>query len=278
MSEATTSEITAAMEIGKNQTQVIEIDDQKVLVTPEGHRADYDLDQHLDKYREAPKLINARVELHTAQAFIDYVNDFCDSNSAIFVDEANATFVAVLDYHKDTTKPRHCNHTATFKCKQTDEWSVWMRHDGDKMSQEDFALFIEDNADDITNPSAAEMLEIALTIKANTTCEFRQSQRLDNGQIQLTYNEVIDGRAGASGQLEIPQEITIAMQPFQGSGSYTRKARFRYRINQGKLAMWYDLIRPKKCIEEAVKDTLNEIKDSTNGVKVAQFYYGIPPR
>ena len=42
--------------------------------------------------------------------------------------------------------------------------------------------------------------------------------------------------------------------------------------------MWYDLIRPKKCIEEAVKDTLSQIKDSTNGVKVAQFYYGIPPR
>ncbi|MDO6805778.1 DUF2303 family protein, partial [Wenyingzhuangia sp. 1_MG-2023] len=95
--------------------------------------------------------------------------------------------------------------------------------------------------------------------------------------IQLTYNEVIDGRAGASGQLDIPQEITIAMQPFQGSDSYTRKARFRYRISHGKLAMWYDLLRPQKCIEEAVKDTLSKIQDPENGVTVSRFYFGRPP-
>ena len=276
--ESMQSAINAAFDIGRNQTQVISVDGLPVLVTPEGHEVDFDLDKKLDQYREAPKQISAHIQLHTAQSFIDYVNDFCDANSAIFVDEENAKFVAVLDYHKNTTDPRHGNHTATFTCKKTDEWSVWMKHDGDKMSQEEFALFIEDNADEITAPNSAEMLEIALTIKANTTCEFRQSQRLDNGQIQLTYYEVIDGRAGASGQLEIPQEIQIAMQPFQGSPTYTRKARFRYRINSGKLAMWYDLIRPKKCIEEAIKDTLAQIKNPNGGVKVTQFYFGSAPR
>lgn len=276
--ESMQSAINAAFDIGRNQTQVLNVGGLPVLVTPEGHRADFDLDKKLDQYRTAPKQIKAHIELHTAQSFIDYVNDFCDASSAIFVDEENAKFVAVLDYHKDTNNPRHGNHTATFTCKKTDEWSVWMKHDGQKMSQEEFALFIEDNADEIVTPSSAEMLEIALTIKASTTCDFRQSQRLDNGQIQLTYNEVIDGRAGASGQLEIPQEISISMQPFQGSPAYTRKARFRYRITQGKLAMWYDLIRPKKCIEEAIKDTLAQIKNPNGGVKVSQFYFGCAPR
>lgn len=275
---STATELMAAMEIGKNQTQVIAINNTPVLVLPEGHKADFDIAKHLEKYQPAPALIKAHVELHTAQAFIDYVNDFSDANTAIFVDEENAKFVAVLDYHKATDDPRHGNHTVTYQCKKTDEWNVWLRNDSEKMDQESFALFIEDNADEIVSPTSAEMLEIALTIKANTTCEFRQSQRLDNGQIQLTYNEVIDGRAGAAGQLEIPQEITIAMQPFQGSESYTRKARFRYRINHGKLAMWYDLIRPKKCIEEAVKDTLSKIKDPATGVKIQQFYFGLPPR
>tara|TARA_R110002167_G_scaffold188319_1_gene389858 strand:+ start:32046 stop:32888 length:843 start_codon:yes stop_codon:yes gene_type:complete len=277
----TTIELKNPMELvklGKDQVQILEIEGLPVLVTPEHLSVNFQTLAELDEFRETPRHLEASVELHTAQSFIDYVNDYADANTAIFVDEENAKFVAVLDYHKDTTSPRHCNHTATFQCKKTDEWSVWMRHDCDKMSQEEFALFIEDNADEIASPSSAEMLEIALTIKANTTCEFRQSQRLDNGQVQLTYNEVIDGRAGAAGQLEIPQEITIGMQPFQGSESYTRKARFRYRINHGKLAMWYDLLRPNKCIEEAVKDTLSKIKNPDNGVKVSQFYFGIPPR
>ena len=271
-------DLKTAFELGKNQVQVVEVAGTKVLITPSDFKTNAEIEKELDKYRETPKQISAHVELHTAQSFIDYVNDFSDSNTAIFINEDEAKFVAVLDYHQDTTKPRHGNHTATFKCKKTDEWSVWMNHDGKKMDQEEFALFIEDNADEIVNPTSAEMLEVALTIKANTTCDFRQSQRLDNGQIQLTYNEVIDGRAGASGQLEIPQEISIAMQPFQGSTSYTRNARFRYRISHGKLSMWYDLIRPKKCIEEAIKDTLKQIKDPATGAKVTQFYMGNPPR
>lgn len=279
MSEsAKKNDLQTALEIGKNQTQVIEVDGIKVLVTPSGHNVDLQLEAELDRFRDRPAQISAHVELHTAQAFIDYVNDFSDANTAIFINEEDAKFIAVLDYHEGTTQPRHGYHTATFQCKRTDEWSVWMRHDGEKMEQEAFALFIEDNADEIVQPTSAEMLEIALTIKANTTCEFRQSQRLDNGQIQLTYNEQIDGRAGASGQLEIPQEISVAMQPFQGSSSYTRKARFRYRISHGKLSMWYDLIRPKKCIEEAIKDTLSQIKDPTTGAKVSQFYMGNPPK
>jgi uncharacterized protein YfdQ (DUF2303 family) len=267
----------SVFQLGLNQSQVLEVNGLPVLVTPKDHAVDLDVNRKLDKYREKPALISQHVELHTAQAFIDYVNDYCDSDSAIFVNEETATFVAILDYHKDTTDPRHCNHTATFSCKKTDEWSTWLRYDGEKMNQEEFALFIEDNADEITHPNSAEMLEIALTIKANTECTFRQSTRLDNGQVQFQYNEQINGQAGASGQLEIPQEITVVMQPFQGSASYERKARFRYRINNGKLCMWYDLIRPKKCIEEAVKDTLNQIKKPDTGVKISKFYMGANP-
>jgi uncharacterized protein YfdQ (DUF2303 family) len=275
----TTLEIKNPLElinIGKNQVQLIEIEGLPVLITPDNLNLNFNTLAELDEYRETPRQISAAVELHTAQAFIDYVNDFCDADSAIFVDEAEATFVAILDYHRATDKPRHGNHTATFRCKKTDEWSVWMKNDGQKMNQEEFALFLEDNADEIVTPSAAEMLEIALTIKASVNCEFRQSQRLDNGQIQLTYNEIIDGRAGASGQLDIPQEIAIAMQPFQGSPSYTRKARFRWRQQSGKLTLWYDLLRPQKCIEEAVKDTLTQIRKPDTGVKVSQFYFGKP--
>ncbi|MFL0806710.1 MAG: YfdQ family protein [Oceanobacter sp.] len=267
-----------AIELGKNQVQLIDVDKMPVLVHPRDLEVNFHALERMDKYRETPRQIKNHVELHTSEAFINYVNDFCDEDSAIFVDQNEAKFVAILDFHRGTDSPRHGNHTATFKCQKTDEWDVWLKSNGKKMSQEEFALFIEDNADEIVHPVAAEMLEIALTIKANINCEFRQSHRLDNGQVQLTYNEVIDGRAGPSGQLEIPQEIKVGMQPFQGSDIYTRTARFRWRQHSGNLTLWYDLIRPKKCIEEAVKDTLNKIRDKDTGVKVTHFYFGEAPR
>ena len=61
--------------------------------------------------------------------------------------------------------------------------------------------------------------------------------------MQLTYNEEIDGRAGEAGQLRIPEEFFIALKPFLGGDTFCVPARFRYRIQEGRLVMWYELVR-----------------------------------
>ena len=77
----------------------------------------------------------------------------------------------------------------------------------------------------------------------------------------MTYQEEIQGSAGAAGQLTIPQKIKIALKIFRGdSAAYAIEANFRYRVKEGKLTMWYELIRPHLAKDDAVKNIVSIIK------------------
>lgn len=214
----------------------------------------------VEKMAPQPFHLRQKVTLLTPQSFIDYYNRFADDNSVIFFDSEKNTFTAILDYHQATTDgndPRHGHHQCTYTCPKTPEWSSWEQNDNKKMSQEDFALFIEDNLREITNPEPATMLEIATSLKAKMDVDWQSNIKLDNGQIQMGYRETINGQAGITGQLEIPQVFDLTLQPFVGGPAYPLQARFRYRINGGNLVLWYTLIRPRRIVDDATADVRN---------------------
>lgn len=43
---------------------------------------------------------------------------------------------------------------------------------------------------------------------------------------------------------------------------YAVEARLRYRIDGGKMQMWYELVRPHKILEDAVSAVWDEIADA----------------
>lgn len=271
------SDVAAAYEHGANRNEVIEMalpdgTPTQLLITHKDSAVDMDL---FEKLLPAPLHCETSVTLHDAQSFAEYLNKFSDDDTMVFIDLQQAKFVAIIDYHRADNAPQHGHHRATYQCPKTPEWNTWLKYSGEKMSQVEFALFIEDNAEEITNPQGAQMLEIAASLQATNKHDFSSAIKLDNGETQFAYNEVIDGKAGKNGQLDIPTEITVQLQPFQGGPAYERKARFRYRISNGGLMMWYDLVRPQKCIEDAVQDTLTQIK---NQVKGCNFLMGDAPR
>lgn len=212
----------------------------------------------LEKHLPAPVRIRERLNLLDAETFINYVNRFSTTASAVFCNGPEGrTFTAVLDYHQPD-QPSWGQHVASYKCPTTVEWGRWKQADRSKLNQADFAEFIEDNVKDIVQPdgnnnapTAADMLEISRTLEAKKNISFRQGTRLDNGQVQLTYNEQIDGRAGETGQLSIPEQFYIGVKPFLGGDAFCVPARFRYRITEGRLVMWFELVRPDKVLEEA---------------------------
>jgi len=214
-----------------------------------------------DKLRNSPLRVIQNTKHTTAKSFINYYNEFASENSVIFIDKEGPTFNAVIDYHGE--EPGWKDHTASFNLKKTPEFQNWTANNKKPMDQEQFALFIEENLEEITTPSGAEMLEIASSIQATTETKFSSAKRLDNGQVQLTFNEQIDGTAGKTGQLKIPETFKIGLHLFEGSEPYEIQARFRYRISNGNLALWYELIRPHKTIDACTADTeafINEKK------------------
>ena len=236
------------------EPHIIEIDGNQALVRQEGQVV-----ESLEHMKARPSRITAKRSVTTVESFIDYFNAFADDTSAIFCDVDSGSFIGIIDHHADQ-KPAWCGHTVTFTCTPTPEWKEWRGKNGIKMCQEDFALFIESMADEIVVPPSAEMLEIATSLKTKTKVSWGSSKRLADGQTQFQYIEEQEGRAGPKGQLNIPETIKLGMRIFDGGDAYALEARFRYRVNNGQLTMWYDLVRPEKVHRAAVNDTFEQIR------------------
>lgn len=233
---------------------------------------------------DRPLQLQQTVSLHTAKDFIGYVNRFADTNSVIFVNVLGGKIQAVLDYHEATSvaeygsnaKQRLCSHKAIFNVEQTPEFKKIRDKSGESMSQSDFALFLEDVMPYINQPAAAELYEIVSTLSAKTSVDFKSGVRTDNGQVSITYNENIDASAGREGKLNIPEQIVFGIQVHRGGSHYALPARFRYRIKDGNLRMWYDLDQLEKAIEKSMEDTVTYIRegkliDNGDGTETAQL-------
>ncbi len=229
----------------------------------------------LEHLLEKPAVLRSRVELLDVDSFVAYVNRFArrgagasahDDTLALFadIDETSVSFTGIIDYHSSRSlQAERGAHRVFYRCAPTPEWRRWTESNGRKMSQEEFAQFIEDNAPEMVAPSSAQMMEIALSLEARTTGEFKQATRLENGALSFRYSESIDAKAGLNGDLEIPAEFEIGVAPFVGFSAFRVKARLRYRLNSGKLILWYELVRPHKIIEECGREALAKVTEGT---------------
>lgn len=257
---ATPFDFSAAIEHGKNQVIKTEYKGIPVFVTPDNMKVQT-LENLVNEQLPAPYSLKEKIETLTDESFVEYFNRYATANSTIFVNDRESTFTAVFDYHTSGTEPHWKRHTATYRCPKTKEWSSWTESNNKKMSQEEFALFIEDNIREIAEPNGADMLQIASTLKASNAVDFKSAIRLDNGEVQFNYTENVSGQAGIAGQLQIPEKIKLNIAPFMKGAAYEIEARFRYRIASGGLTMWYTLIRPHVFVDDAFADAVNRIKE-----------------
>ncbi|MGY6214948.1 DUF2303 family protein [Methylolobus aquaticus] len=246
----------------------LDIDGTPAHLVPEG----WTLVEHVEA-RGAPRRVEADVTLTTLESFIAFVSAHGDAQSAIFVDtlSGKTEFCAILDYHLGQ-KADWCKFKARYECPRTPEFQDWQEKSGKSMPQTDFAEFIEDHLPDIVDPPAAEMAEIARGLVADIKIKFTKAVRLDNGETQLQYREEINGAAGPSGQLKIPQTIKLGLPLFMGGEPYAVEARFKYRIRDGVLSMWYELIRPHRLIDDAVDTMVKAVRAEWPG----HIYFGKP--
>lgn len=171
-------------------------------------------------------------------------------------------------------QPGWGDYRATYACPFSEEWKRWYENDGNKMSQADFAVFIEDNALDITQPeiagggkntsfpTSADMVNVARSLEVKKDVGFKSAIRLSNGEVQFKYEEEISG-ATAVGTLNVPERFAVAIPVFQGTDPWLLVAKLRYRISGSGLTMWYDFERLFKVTERAFDEARKEIETNT---------------
>lgn len=273
MADANTS-AQAAIEAGKR------IGDPKVS-TDHGAYAVLgtgDTVKDLEFLMHAPRRIRAAVTTHDTKTFAEYFNLYKAPPSRIFANRDEFHIVGLLDYHEAGGDPAWCSHKVTYTAPRSPEWVIWTGKHGRQMSQPEFATFIENNVDDIqqpadepTMPTGADMLEIARNLQAKKAVNFSSAIRLANGEQEFTYAEEIQG-SSSKGKLKVPERFVLGIPVFLNDQPYRVEARLRYRINEGKLILWYDLFRHPQL----EVDAFNKIIDVVEKDTTIQVWHGVP--
>lgn len=140
------------------------------------------------------------------------------------------------------------------------------------MTQVEFAEHIEAGLEEIIEPEAASMLELAQNFHATTDATFRSSTRLQSGEQRLQYDEEVKASAGASGDMTVPTAFLLGLAPFVGEDPYKLAARLRFRVNGGRLTLGYVLDRPDRVRRDAIEQIAERL-----GVRFPNSYVGTPP-
>lgn len=235
------------------------------LITPEGFKHQ-DITKQVEATNANPYRKSGVQHLGDIDSFNAYVKAQGNPlRTVIYADPEARTLTAVFNDHEEADATASTagwrDFRAVYNAELSREFSTWFKNNKQPKEQEDFAVFIEDNIADVMEPSGDTLLQIALTLQAKTEVNFNSSRRLDNGQVQLTYTENIDARAGA-GNIDIPREFAIGCRLFKNGDGYKVRARLKYRLGGGKVKFWYELDRPENVIEDAFKAYVEKAKET----------------
>lgn len=221
----------------------------------------------------APARKRGRVVVFDAPSFNRILADNEGAGDiSIYIDRnpEKPAVVAVLNGN-GKTGPGWADFRVSIEFRQTPQWAKWKAIDGKMMPQVQFAEFIEDNLEDISVPNGATMLEIATYLEATRTVNFRSGIRLPSGQIQFQNMENIEAKVSAA-QIEVPETFTLGIAPIFGLPAYQVPARFRYRLQDGKLTLGIKLQRIETMMIDIINDVVSHLE--TSGATVLD---GLPP-
>lgn len=221
-----------------------------------------------DDYADSPRYMQRAKTVNDAESLVTYINSREQHHNGVEVWINPGT-------HGETPKVRAVldsnarnSDTCRIAFNATPEWAAWNEINDHLMSQGEFAEFVEQWVDTIVKPDGATMLEIAQSLRANVGVTFKSQKRLANGQTQFEYTENVDASAGTAGDITIPDDMELVVCPFYGAKVYKVRAKFRYRVNSGKLSMGVRLLNTEKVVEAVLADVESVIREGLPDVTV----------
>lgn len=251
----------------------------------------------LDEYRTRPERREGTAHLTRLDSFIEHVNRFKSEASALFARlGTEPSLLAVYDYHPagpDPSQAANGNHRAEYQFPLSNEWRTWLAASSDEksFSQEEFAQFLEDNLQDISDPrglspdsfagrfqseaqvtfaTPARVLELAKGLTVRSNAKVRNAVNLDTGERQLTYEQLNTNDAGEP--LRVPQAFVVTIPVFEGGSLYPIPVRLRYRVRETTIRWSLKLHRPSFCLTHAVQRACELAQEKTT----LPLLYGLP--
>lgn len=237
------------------------------VVETKGYKQQREHDWHR-MIDDTPEFIHRSVVVRDVDSLIDYLArntegedivepeyGFGAGELELWADIDQRRITAILDGNNGLRE-----HTATLQLRLSREWTEWAAVDGKLLKQAEFAQFLEDHISTIGHPAGGILLDVAQTLQATTSTQFKQQAILANGQRQFRWEETVEARAGQSGELQIPNELVLVLRPFQGSDPVQITARFRFQIREGVLTLGVKLAEPDLALEAAFAQVISDVQ------------------
>lgn len=205
------------------------------------------------------------------QSLADYARDHIDEESSKFYVNSNTEMGIVFNDHTEEV-PGFRDHRASLVLDVSPEWKTWLESNGKTKGHQDFAKFIEDNMDDVVQPVGGALLDLIRNFRATQTAEFQAAITDNDGNSTLQYVKTLKTGAGPKGDLELPKEFVLSLSPYEGGVEMPITARLNFKIDCGKLFLWFELVK----IERKMREARDEIVTLVNKATGLTPLYGTP--
>ncbi len=240
------------------------------------------LKKYIDEERTTPETLKGLTFLHDCTSFCEFVNRYKADNSAIFYNKDAQMVTCIFDC---ATK-EHASfekHLATYKFPFSKELQEWKKHNGETMSQVDFAFFIERNVLDLSDAptpdkesdslkeirarvggfyaSTQKMVELSRGIAIRN--DERATVKFDTNTGEATLDFSSEHQDAAGNKIKVPNMFLIVIPILNGGKAYQLPCRLRYRLYNGTVKWWYEVINLDQAIDKAIDEDLEAIKKET---------------
>lgn len=245
-----------------------------VVALPEGWSLKTDIS--LEVLADHPYRKKGTARFKVQDSFVEYVNKHKLPESVIYARvnkserTAPLTVTAVFNDHQaEAAAPSLAgwqDFRAILSPEASHEWQTWTASSGQAMSQFEFAQFIDDNIKDISSsqdgyPTGTEMLQMALAFELSQDKRIKSAIRIQSGGTNIEYVE--DDDASTVARMQAFDKFMLGIPVFWRGQAYAVEAKLRYRVREGKLTLWYDLVRTDVVVDDAVEQVLQAVGTGT---------------
>ncbi|WP_226578827.1 DUF2303 family protein [Acuticoccus sediminis] len=206
------------------------------------------------------------ISVDEADSFTLYYEAFATPQTRLFADVRHGVLTAVLDYHdagSDETEyadpaPGRLAHRLVYAAPKSVEWQRWADLHRRAIDQEALLEFLEENAQDIVRPAAADVLEMVTEFRSIRSTRFSRKMNLTNGSVAMSFS---DEEAGDQ-TVHAPSEMTIHVPVFEGGERVEIKVFLRTRAPNGKLSFLLVIHRKELVERELFRETVRGIEET----------------
>lgn len=188
----------------------------------------------------------------------------------VFANKDTLTFTAILNAPNGVTNA-WMDYRATVQLKKTRQLTIWQEKNKKRMTQEEFALFLEEYLQDIVAPNSADVLHFAETLEATKTEVFKSSIKTSTGETKLAYSSERQGEQST----ELIENFELGIPLFDGGDPYKITVRLFHRVNEQKLTFWFELRHIDYILDQAWDSEVTFMQSALS--ELADVYEGVPP-